>query len=514
MIHVCTGTTDAEAPYVALYNQYMVYNTVNNPGALFYSNNAGNTWKPSTVNGLTSDDLSGNVGPLGMYNNIVFWLYQNTYLYISSDYGETYNLLITFSDYGIDNPVQGLSVWGTYFFVTYVNTQSGADQVKVAYGNVFPQGKLNYFKISSTLLSGNSVTYNSGQSVSFSTHLTTNNHGYLITNDDSETFYSYKSINNGETWEEFLPQSDPSTGTNFELGITGWTSDYVLLSQSSGVDSLDIPFISYTNNSGSTWSTSQLSSSYILTNASYFTGVQQNNNFAVCSIVVDTNQATILFSENYGYSFKQSYDASFNPMTFYNILSISISGKYAIAGVQTDESSYTIYISENYGYTWYLSGDVPKIVPAIPETTPGLGDVLQTSNNGAGFPITNLNQITAINYEATSDYRIKTNIFDIDDSFSLQKLKPVIYFNKLNKKKDIGLIAHELAEIYPFLVNGEKDGNEYQSVNYIGLISILVKNVQLLKQRLNTNTEHLTFKTKQNVADVIDFKQSANKTFL
>ena len=51
-------------------------------------------------------------------------------------------------------------------------------------------------------------------------------------------------------------------------------------------------------------------------------------------------------------------------------------------------------------------------------------------------------------------------------------------------KQDIGLIAHELQEIYPELVNGEKDGEQFQSVNYIGLIPILIKEIQILKERV------------------------------
>ena len=49
----------------------------------------------------------------------------------------------------------------------------------------------------------------------------------------------------------------------------------------------------------------------------------------------------------------------------------------------------------------------------------------------------------------------------------------------------IGLIAHELQKEYPFLVNGEKDGKNIQSVNYDGLISILIKEIQHLKKRLD-----------------------------
>ena len=56
-------------------------------------------------------------------------------------------------------------------------------------------------------------------------------------------------------------------------------------------------------------------------------------------------------------------------------------------------------------------------------------------------------------------------------------MRPVTYNNISLDKQDIGLIAHELQEIYPFLVNGEKDGENFQSVNYTGLIGILIKEI-------------------------------------
>ena len=48
----------------------------------------------------------------------------------------------------------------------------------------------------------------------------------------------------------------------------------------------------------------------------------------------------------------------------------------------------------------------------------------------------------------------------------------------------MGFIAHEIQELYPFLVNGQKDGEQTQSLNYIGLIGILTKEIQDLKRRL------------------------------
>ena len=85
----------------------------------------------------------------------------------------------------------------------------------------------------------------------------------------------------------------------------------------------------------------------------------------------------------------------------------------------------------------------------------------------------------------TSDYRIKSNVSKLTDtSFTLDLLNPVFYYNEKSGKNDIGFIAHELQEQFPFLVNGEKDGEKYQSVNYIGLIGVLVKEVQMLKEKI------------------------------
>ena len=83
-----------------------------------------------------------------------------------------------------------------------------------------------------------------------------------------------------------------------------------------------------------------------------------------------------------------------------------------------------------------------------------------------------------------SDYRIKENIIPLDESYTVENLKPVTYHHKIASKQDIGLIAHELQEVYPYLVNGEKDGAEYQSINYIGLIPILINEIKWLKKEV------------------------------
>jgi hypothetical protein len=124
-----------------------------------------------------------------------------------------------------------------------------------------------------------------------------------------------------------------------------------------------------------------------------------------------------------------------------------------------------------------------------PTGTPGLnGDSFWILENQTLSPVNSYNisapTITATTFNATSDYRIKEHIIKLNETFSVDSLKPVSYFNKESKKKDLGLIAHELQEVYPDLVTGKKDGINLQTVNYIGLIPILIREIQELKSRV------------------------------
>ena len=65
--------------------------------------------------------------------------------------------------------------------------------------------------------------------------------------------------------------------------------------------------------------------------------------------------------------------------------------------------------------------------------------------------------------------------------YNINNLRPVLYRQIPSGRQNIGLIAHELQEQFPFLVDGDKDGETIQSVNYIGLIGLLIKEIQELK---------------------------------
>jgi hypothetical protein len=100
--------------------------------------------------------------------------------------------------------------------------------------------------------------------------------------------------------------------------------------------------------------------------------------------------------------------------------------------------------------------------------------------------------IQATSYNATSDYREKMNVIPLNRSFTVDVLNPVTYNLKSSGKQDVGFIAHEVQEFYPFLVNGVKDGPSTQSLNYTGLIGILTKEIKDLKAKVQEQEERFT----------------------
>ena len=171
-------------------------------------------------------------------------------------------------------------------------------------------------------------------------------------------------------------------------------------------------------------------------------------------------------------------------------------------GNVTNESKATMFTSPSFTGTALFAGAV-----GINGKTPANGYELDVTGD-----IRASASIAADNFNATSDYRIKTDVKVLDASFNVDVLKPVTYTNTRHGRQDVGFIAHEVQEHYPFLVNGEKDGENMQSLNYIGLIGILTKEIQDLKRRLaeteakvaSVETDVRTIETKvEEVDDII-----------
>ena len=96
--------------------------------------------------------------------------------------------------------------------------------------------------------------------------------------------------------------------------------------------------------------------------------------------------------------------------------------------------------------------------------------------------LTTTSSVTCNNFISYSDVRIKKNIETLSEHQGVDNIRVVQYNSTSDDTKHFGVIAHELAEIYPDLVKGEKDGTEIQSVTYIELIPLCINEIQKLKK--------------------------------
>ena len=96
--------------------------------------------------------------------------------------------------------------------------------------------------------------------------------------------------------------------------------------------------------------------------------------------------------------------------------------------------------------------------------------------------------IRCIGINNVSDYRIKANVRDIiaiPMPPTMTRLRGAYYWNTLTKRHEYGFIAHEVQEIYPELIYGNKDDEtELQSVDYRSMFAILAGDIKRLKERV------------------------------
>jgi hypothetical protein len=113
----------------------------------------------------------------------------------------------------------------------------------------------------------------------------------------------------------------------------------------------------------------------------------------------------------------------------------------------------------------------------------------------SGTPVGSITSTgSTTSYTTSSDYRLKENIAPMTGALSkVSALKPVTYTWKSSGEESQGFIAHELAEVCPEAVNGEKDAvNEDGSIKPQGIdTSFLVATLTAAIQELNAKVTAL-----------------------
>ncbi len=136
------------------------------------------------------------------------------------------------------------------------------------------------------------------------------------------------------------------------------------------------------------------------------------------------------------------------------------------------------------GTSVYGSGFIPgsndRMFLNLATSSTSTKEHLQFFNpNGKVGTIKTLNSATQFN--TSSDYRLKKDLKDFDGLDKVSKI-PVYDFKwKVDDSSSYGVMAHELQDILPDAVSGEKDGEEMQGVDYSKIVPLLIKSIQELK---------------------------------
>ena len=191
----------------------------------------------------------------------------------------------------------------------------------------------------------------------------------------------------------------------------------------------------------------------------------------------------------------------------YNVLGLTTSTANFITKVGINKTSPAVKldVSDSIAGSGFTNG-LARFENTI-ETSSGGAGVLNVANNyqgGFGTLIKfwfeessvasiNFNSSTnAVVYNTTSDYRLKEDLQQFDGLEIVDQIKTYNYKWKKADARGYGALAHELQEVFPDAVTGEKDGEDMQGVDYSTLVPVLIKSIQelkaeieLLKQQIN-----------------------------
>jgi hypothetical protein len=89
--------------------------------------------------------------------------------------------------------------------------------------------------------------------------------------------------------------------------------------------------------------------------------------------------------------------------------------------------------------------------------------------------------VSASDFTATSDRRLKSDISTISNALETVKGLRGVYFTRLGEtKRSVGVIAQEVEEVLPEVVHGD----EMKSVSYGNIVGLLIEAVKELSEKM------------------------------
>jgi hypothetical protein len=152
------------------------------------------------------------------------------------------------------------------------------------------------------------------------------------------------------------------------------------------------------------------------------------------------------------------------------IPNIQTYGKIVIGDITTDVANYSFYTNSNSKFNKSVI-----IGSNATSTSINLNDYILNINGNMG--------ITGNIFNA-SDSNLKTNIETYPNALNkILKCRGVLYEFKEDYKKNIGVIAQEIEEIIPEIV--ETTSNGIKNVNYLGFIGIIIEAIKELNNKID-----------------------------
>lgn len=107
-----------------------------------------------------------------------------------------------------------------------------------------------------------------------------------------------------------------------------------------------------------------------------------------------------------------------------------------------------------------------------------------TQNASVGGSVSVTGDVTAANFNSTSDERVKENIITVENALEKALQLRGVYYNKIGEEKqEIGVIAQEIEKILPEVVVNHNSG--IKTVSYGNIVGLLIEAIKDLKKEVD-----------------------------